>query len=569
MRAAPTQPELVAIFKRIASAFSTAQSEQQAAGTACELMLEITGLDQAQVGIAGRANRPEVLHTINVTPAYGAFLREQYMNLPGARIIATGQPHVVTDAWSDPDYAPFVETYRTHGIRGMVLVPVRHAVGGGSVGAVVPQHAADTELFGVLGAYHPSPITIEPVRLALASVVASQLAVTLINLRLFETREHYKRQAMLERNQEILGTLTAGIAHDLNNVLGAVLGASTVLADMPADRQSALLAQLGRQAENAADLTRSLLEISRVRRTDEGGGMCDLVTVTSQAIHMVQASSHPNTTFELESERPAIWAAIDAMAFSRIILNLLLNAVQALGPHGGGRVRVRIRIEGEDDLVEVDDDGPGVDPAHRDTIFEPFESFGKSSGTGVGLATARGLAERAGGSLDLRHRPGPGACFVVAVPGLAAEAPIAASESTPTSTGSASGGKHRGRILVADDEPAQRMMFSRALSKAGFEVVEAQDGEAAEDCLRSGEFSAIVLDQRMPRSTGVEVLERARAAGITAPAVVLSGFNIDPARMARLEHVHIVPKPLSGETLVRLVVEGIASGTPSDVPSAR
>jgi CheY-like chemotaxis protein len=163
----------------------------------------------------------------------------------------------------------------------------------------------------------------------------------------------------------------------------------------------------------------------------------------------------------------------------------------------------------------------------------------------MGLSTARGLAEQVGGSLQLRLRQGPGACFVVTLP-LAIVPVIAPRASSPSRAMGV------GRVLLAEDEPLQRMMFASALTKAGYTVDQKDQGELARQALLEGEYDAAVLDQRMPGATGFEIVRELRERGSHLPVVMVSGFDVRDRKSqpADLVGTRIVRKPLSGEQLV-------------------
>jgi signal transduction histidine kinase/CheY-like chemotaxis protein len=479
------------------------------------------------------------------------------MKLPGAAIIATGIPSVVRDVEADPAYAPFLAHYHDAKIRGMILLPLRSGVGGAPIGALVDGGTADAELFGVLGLYHPERIDPSEDVIELLALLAARLSLTLINFRLFRERELFKQQAVLERSQQVVGTLTAGIAHDLNNVLGAVLAAIQLVPKLDAAQRDELLEQLRGSVEHAAQLTRSLLDVSRVSRRDREDLTCDLVSSAHRAVEMVRATASPDTVIEVDARERAVWAAIDPLALARILLNLMLNSVEAIGSRPDGRIVLHIRDAGERVMIEVDDNGPGIAPEHEERIFEPFLSFGKPSGAGVGLTAARGLAERAGGALSLRHRPGPGAVFDVWLP-RAAPKTIATTSGIARRPGLATTGSldktgARASVLLAEDEPVQRRMFADALRAAGFEVAEASTGTEASALVGERLFDVLVLDQRMPGMSGMGVLARARHLGHTTPALMISGFAIDPRTAHTLENVTIVSKPITADALVARV----------------
>jgi signal transduction histidine kinase/CheY-like chemotaxis protein len=535
--------QIVELLDRIATTGADAADERALAAEATDLVLDVLGLAYGCVAVGGRAERIEILVNRGVPVDYLRFLREQYMNLPGAKIIATGEPQVVPDIHADPAYAPFLETYEKVGVRAMVVFPLRQVMHRPHV--VAPDAQVSLDFFGILGAYHPEPQAPDPLRIALARTVAAQLQSLLAGLHVQRDRDFYKREAALERSNEALATLTAGVAHDFNNVLGSVLAMATMLPGLESRRQNEVLRHVRQQAEQASNLTRSLIGMSRVERGARGESCCELVAMVQQAIAMTRTAADPRVSVAVEQAPERCYAAISSSAASRILLNLLLNAVQAFDRGRAGDVRVRIAEHEETCVIEVDDDGAGVAHEMREQIFEPFVSLGKGGGVGVGLSAARGLAERAGGSLALKHRSGPGACFVVTLPRAPAEEPV---DETPAPRAFAD----VGNVLLAEDEPIQRMMFADGLRRAGYGVTECADGAAAMVALEREGYVAAVLDQRMPGVTGLEILSRLRASGSELPIVMVSGFGVDPRATARPEYARtrVVSKPLTGDAVV-------------------
>jgi CheY-like chemotaxis protein len=201
----------------------------------------------------------------------------------------------------------------------------------------------------------------------------------------------------------------------------------------------------------------------------------------------------------------------------------------------------------------VDDNGPGIAVGQEERIFEPYVSVGKESGIGVGLAAARGLAERAGGSLRLLHRIGPGACLELRIPGASGPAVYAA---IPSESGVTKGSARTGTVLVADDENLQRAMFVQALQGAGFQVVACSSGTEAIEALECGTFCAAVLDHRMPGATGFSVLGRIRKLGQEFPVILVSGHEVEQQDLTDpiFRNTRIVRKPLSGDVLLNILL---------------
>jgi len=213
-----------------------------------------------------------------------------------------------------------------------------------------------------------------------------------------------------------LAALTMGVAHDVNNVLGTISGMLALLPRLSHDELTGLARQLGEHVRHAAQLTRAMVDLGRPVGSLAGPEECELGERIAAAVTLLRPSLPPRCTVDIEVEPGEHWAHVAPLAASRILLNLLLNAVEALGHLAHGRIVVRLRGEGEVCVLEVDDNGPGVPAECVEDIFLPFRSFGKPGGTGVGLWAARSLAVAAMGTLVLVRKAGAGACFEVRLP---------------------------------------------------------------------------------------------------------------------------------------------------------
>ena len=240
----------------------------------------------------------------------------------------------------------------------------------------------------------------------------------------------------IERQSKLaaLGEALAGVAHELKNPLTAILGhAELGLDDDGLDPETReIFAVVKGQAERMRDLVRELLGFSR---SDPGGECTDLAALLRR-VARVQRISLPR---DVELELEVAWegeVSANPTKVEQIVLNLLSNAAYALDRHAdGGTVRVTCRAEGGTALVEVADDGPGIDPEVMDTVFEPFTTTKPpGEGTGLGLAISRRLARGWGGDLEARNSPEGGARFLLRLPVSAA---VAGSDGADEGSGSA------------------------------------------------------------------------------------------------------------------------------------
>ncbi len=376
-------------------------------------------------------------------------------------------------------------------------------------------------------------------------------------------REEQKAHA---RRMQTLGMLAGGVAHDFNNQLTTILGTAELLAaELPeGDPSRELVGQLERAALHCAELTRDLLDFSR--RTPPEPDAVDLGELLREVEGVVRPELPPGIALSLAVDPGLGPLAADRGQLRRVLLNLILNARDAVGDRGRIEVRARRRPKGPEDTAEIEvrDDGPGMAEEVRLRIFEPFfttKPLGR--GTGLGLAIVYGIVESHGGRIEVESEPGDGTRFLIAWP-LAA-APGSRPEPLP--------GLDRavGRVLVAEDEPVVRDLARRALEAVGFRVDAVEDGAEALRALgTSGEpYRALVLDLDMPRVDGARVLEVMTERGIELPTLLISG---NPGRAGQVPLATgrpMLAKPFGLERLARAVLELLgARGGEGGAPDA-
>ena len=346
-------------------------------------------------------------------------------------------------------------------------------------------------------------------------------------------------QVQLAQSQRLqaVGAFTGGIGHDFNNLLGAVLGAVDAMQDragLDADTR-ADLAIIRASAERGADLVRQLLAF---------GGQQTLrpvVLATNPAIEAVAALLHrllpASVRAHITLEAPGRFVLIDPTQFDQILLNLAVNARDAM-PTGGdlaitsGHATVLQPLPGLPDTVapgryvtvEVRDTGPGIPPAILPRVFEPFFTTKRDAGgTGLGLATVLGIVHQSGGFLTVTTGP-DGTHFRLYFPRHAAPP---ADPSPPPPLVAPPVARAGGVVLLVDDEDALRQLAERLLIRRGWTVLSAEDAAMALDLLtETPAIDAIVTDLVMPGLDGAALVRevRSRLARPDLPAILVSGY---------------------------------------------
>ena len=367
-----------------------------------------------------------------------------------------------------------------------------------------------------------------------------------------------ERKRLNERLQqthklESLGVLAGGIAHDFNNLLTGILGnASLALEDLgPEHPARASLQNVVSTAERAAVLTRQLLAYA-------GKGRfviqpLDLSALVREIGSLLETSMPRTVRLDLRLNQALPPIEGDAAQIQQLIMNLVINAAEAIGAHTAGTVTVSTSLRTVDEtyiqqtlapteiepgtyiVLEVEDTGTGMDEATLSRIFDPFFST-KFAGRGLGLAATLGIVRGHKGALTVRSAPGQGSHFTVLLPAGAGEAlPAQVASSAQTARG-------RGTILVIDDEEVVRQTTRSILERLGYRVMVAKDGLEGVDLFRDlrGSVDLVLLDLTMPAMPGEEALERLKAISPDVPVLLSSGYSQSEA-MRRF-----TGKPLAG-----------------------
>jgi PAS domain S-box-containing protein len=379
-------------------------------------------------------------------------------------------------------------------------------------------------------------------------------------------QERMQEELRQAHKMEAVGRLAGGIAHDFNNLLTVVLGNLELVRTGAASGPDAheLLLATERAARQAADLTKQMLGFAR--RQPQRPARVDLNALARESIGLLRRTIDPRITVRFEPAEILYPVAADPVQLQQVLMNLCLNARDAM-PDGG---TLTVRTEnvappdgGPDrrDFVKlsVADTGAGMSADVRAKIFDPFfttKEVGK--GTGLGLAVVYGVATAHGGSVDVWSAPGAGSRFDVLLPrapatdeltgGAAAIAPVA-----PRGAGET--------VLVADDEPAVRDLARAGLELAGFRVLLATDGVEAVEAFRAARDTvrAVVLDVGMPRMSGRQAFDAIRALDPAARVLFASGYT-DPAPLPELTAItRALQKPYIPGQLAAAVADLLAA----------
>jgi PAS domain S-box-containing protein len=364
-----------------------------------------------------------------------------------------------------------------------------------------------------------------------------------------DVTEQRRLEGQLRQAQkmEAVGRLAGGVAHDFNNLLTAILGFTEVLLDgLKPERITAIVPndlrgaaeEVRKAGEKAADLTRQLLAFSR--RQILQARVLDLSGVVSDMENILRRVIGEDVTLETVRAAESLPVLADPGQLERVILNLAVNARDAMP--NGGRLTITTAAAnlGPDDLHEhpelrpgeyavlsVCDTGVGMDAATKARLFEPFFTTKKvGEGTGLGLATVYGVVKQSGGDISVRTAPGEGTTFTLYLPTSNLPAAGGKPRETPPSAPTAAAQE---TVLVVEDDDAVRVLVRLVLTRQGYQVLEARDGESALALVESYDqpIHLLVSDVVMPGVSGPELAAKVTAQRPDLRVMFLSGYTED------------------------------------------
>jgi two-component system, cell cycle sensor histidine kinase and response regulator CckA len=399
-----------------------------------------------------------------------------------------------------------------------------------------------------------------------------------VNVYALDMTEQRKLEAQFAQGQKMqaVGQLAGGVAHDFNNVLTAIIGFADLLLlkHKPGDPSFNDLMSIKNSANRAAGLTRQLLAFSR-RQTlrpqilEIPGHLDDLTVLLKRLIG-------EQITLGVEHARTVWPVKADLVQLEQVVVNLVVNARDAM-PNGGAiTIRTRNVTEGEAAgfgytgmppadyvLIEVEDTGTGMSPEILDKIFEPFFSTKElGKGTGLGLSTVYGIVKQTGGFIYPESVVGQGTTFRIFLPRhLPAEGEAPAKVAVvPVKdlTG------HE-RILIVEDEDSVRAFSARALRTTGYEVLEADSGEQALEVLDEANYDIdlMISDVVMPEMDGPSLLIKVRERRPDLKVIFVSGYAEESVRqdIADDQSVEFLPKPYSLDQINSKVKDVLGKAT--------
>jgi nitrogen-specific signal transduction histidine kinase/CheY-like chemotaxis protein len=376
-------------------------------------------------------------------------------------------------------------------------------------------------------------------------------------------RKELERRFIEAQKMEVAGRLAAGIAHDFNNLLTVINGYSTLLLDKtaPEDTAHRELSQIRDAGERAATLTQRLLSFSRhevVRPV-----ILDLNIVISGMVHILRRLLGSSVALVTELEPVACPMEADQTEIEQVIMNLVINARDAMPAGGAVKITTRLASVKQEDAallgltagkyvtLSVKDDGCGMDQGTMARIFEPFfttKEVGK--GTGLGLWMVRETAHQSRGSVAVESGLGKGTTFRMFFPRVQAPVSRASEPLVPSKVAPESK-----TVMVADDDAAIRMYVVDVLQAAGYIVLEAHNGRQAIETMSKRSIDLLITDLVMPDQDGLETINTTKIRFPNVKMIAMSGA-FDGACLKAAFHMGAdakLHKPFGAATLREMV----------------
>ena len=428
----------------------------------------------------------------------------------------------------------------------------------------------------------------DPVSIGFAGVRGLGDAAVLLSMSDSSEEKRLRRQVAQATKMQAVGQLAGGVAHDFNNVLTAIIGYCDLmlLRHSPGDSDYDDIHQIRANSNRAASLTRQLLAFSRQQTLQPV--VLQLPDVVSEVSQLLKRLMSNGIEFSVRHDRELGHVRADPQQLEQVIVNLAVNARDAMLAKGvtGGRLtmatrrvsradveRMGIEVMPVDDYTAliIQDTGGGI-PAHvLPKIFEPFfTTKEQGKGTGLGLSTVYGIVKQSNGYIFADNIPAAGdrpagARFTVYLPVYKGDA-VPVASGPPLSEepdGTASEWSSGGRLLLVEDEDMVRAVAERALSRAGYEVTTASDGEEGLAKIANGaEFDMVVSDVVMPGMDGPAMASAIRKVYPDLPILFMSGYAEEQLRRdISIDNMHFIAKPFSVQQIGVKVADVLRRGT--------
>jgi PAS domain S-box-containing protein len=370
-------------------------------------------------------------------------------------------------------------------------------------------------------------------------------------------------EEQLRKSQKMtaITSLTAGIAHNFNNMLAVILPILEFATGLVPRQHQRLLHDATHAAQRAAELVEQLMTYAGHSTSSQRRKLCDVDELVRAAVGICRRAFDPHIQVKVKQSGAPLSIVCNAGQVEQVLVNLLLNARDAINEANVEKGLITVRVRASSDsasvhqgfvCIDVSDNGSGLSDQARAHLFEPFfTTKGIGKGTGLGLATSYAIVRDHGGLLTCPSSSRRGTQFTLRLP----LDPSSAVEPVRLPEPKLDSGT---RLLLVDDDDAVRTTLRSVLSAQGNVVYQADSGAEALEQLRAHpDVQVILLDRSMPGGHGETFIPGLRALAPKAPIVLVTGHSVD-AELAALADA-VVMKPVTGSALGR-VIQQVLSG---------
>lgn len=379
----------------------------------------------------------------------------------------------------------------------------------------------------------------------------------LVSVRDASARQRIEKHLTQSERLRVLGEMTLGLAHELNNLLSAIQGATELGGSSSHDTEI-----VRRAADDAAGIIRRVQQFARPRAEHEEHRAVDVVSLVRDALDFTRTRWQTQAYLrgieipvDLDLQDPGLVRGAGA-DLREVFVNLILNAVDAMPD--GGTLRISTQVEDGLATIRFEDTGVGIGPEAREHLFEPFFSTKGSHGLGLGLSIVASIVGAHGGSISVDSAPAQGARFTV-------QLPLAGSE-TRVETGRDASARRApvqpARILVVEDNEPLRAMLEKILRRDGHEVTATASAEDAQRCwLENGACDVVVTDLSLPGCSGLELARWLQGQSAPPRTLLITawGIELESHTLERYGIHALLSKPFRFEELRRRICELQAS----------
>lgn len=396
-----------------------------------------------------------------------------------------------------------------------------------------------------------------PIRIAVASMPPSDNGEYHFIANFQDMSEQERQTKLLNRRLKLesLGNVAGGVAHDVNNILGIILGYSDLLADNLSDKASCIEA-IEKACARGQKLTGDLLTFAK--KGNRSAVNVDINELINKNRSLLETAMTSKITLEIELEQNANLVCIEENLFEDLLLNMSINAMHAM-PNGGKFViqsrtvkldadeAQAIGVEpGEHIAVSFTDEGQGISENNLDKIFDPFFTTKEDFGNGLGLSQCYGFVKANKGAIDVYSEVDEGTQFIVYLPVSKA---IQAPEEKPIQPNTDALPATLNRLLIVDDEDDIRFLIKAFLSKFDVSTTETASPSEALKIIREQKIDFVITDVIMPDISGIELMDKIEKIAPGVPHLYISGYMSAEQKLA-LKKDQILYKPFNKQQLI-------------------